>query len=344
MTTLCASTTATPHAGEVAWGYWQTLCFAATSAGIPMDDSRGLPQEGRAIPVERYLALFQVGIDRCEDFGLRVGKAVSLKTFPVLGMTLLSCRTVRQVLQQILRYESLNHDLGVSVLHEAQDASRFFWTPNPRFIPDPASPLALHLALSVFAGIRTFAPWLLPGDVRLQQLTFCGARPEADMGIQQFFQTPIRYHQSENSLRFDSRLLDQEIAGSDPSLFDTLASHANQLLSASPPSVAQQLKAMLPDALRNQAIRIDEVAAHLHMSARTLQRKLRDEGFTYQALVDDTRRRLAERYLLDKQRSINEIAALLGYQEQSSFNHAFKLWTGRSPSDFRENRPTNAKD
>ena len=89
-----------------------------------------------------------------------------------------------------------------------------------------------------------------------------------------------------------------------------------------------QLNSILPEALRQQSFRIDEVAKQLNMSTRILQRKLKDSGHSYKTLLDNTRRRIAEHYLADSTLSINEIAFLVGYQEQSSFNHAFKNWNG----------------
>lgn len=79
-----------------------------------------------------------------------------------------------------------------------------------------------------------------------------------------------------------------------------------------------------------------KVASQLNMSTRSLQRKLKELGQSYKTILDETRRSVAEMYLLDTALSINEIAFLIGYQEQSSFNHAFKSWNAVSPSRYRE--------
>jgi AraC-like DNA-binding protein len=71
------------------------------------------------------------------------------------------------------------------------------------------------------------------------------------------------------------------------------------------------------------------------MSSRTLSRKLRDEGVTYAEILDKLRSALAKRYLSDRELPVSEIAWLLGYQEVSSFTHAFKRWTGMTPREFR---------
>jgi AraC-like DNA-binding protein len=73
------------------------------------------------------------------------------------------------------------------------------------------------------------------------------------------------------------------------------------------------------------------VAKALALSARTLSRRLADEGTTYEEVVDQLRQTLALQYIKDRGMSISQIAWLLGYEGPTSFNHAFKRWTGRSP-------------
>jgi len=66
-----------------------------------------------------------------------------------------------------------------------------------------------------------------------------------------------------------------------------------------------------------------------------VQRRLADEGFTFDAILDDLRRDLALRYLSDKRIAIAEVAYLLGYSEPSPFHRAFKRWTGSTPNEMR---------
>jgi AraC-like DNA-binding protein len=76
----------------------------------------------------------------------------------------------------------------------------------------------------------------------------------------------------------------------------------------------------------------------LALSLRTLARRLADEDTTYGEVVDQLRRSLAIQYLKDPEMSLAQIAWLLGYEGSTSFNHAFKRWTGRSPSSDRNRK------
>ncbi|MEZ5592792.1 MAG: helix-turn-helix transcriptional regulator [Gammaproteobacteria bacterium] len=80
---------------------------------------------------------------------------------------------------------------------------------------------------------------------------------------------------------------------------------------------------------------ISDVAGHFGMSGRTLQRRLANRGYSYQTLVDESRRQLAERLLQQTDYSLAEVAFMTGFSEQSAFTRAFKRWAGQTPRSFR---------
>ncbi|MFD2231941.1 AraC family transcriptional regulator [Alkalimarinus sediminis] len=341
MTASCYSTTATPYHGEVAQSYWQTLVRSAERKGVEREQINRILNSGESSPsimVEQYINVMKAGITNCDDFGLEVGQSVTPGSYPVLGMTLLSCQSLRQVLEQVVRYESLNHDLGTSRLDIGVTESAYHWTPNPLYVPDPTSNLSFNLIVSVFAGIRTFSPWLINQSIPIKKLCFMAPEPKNASLYTSFFDTDIQYNQPVNAVVVESSVLAWPVLNGDVASFDALTSHAESLLNArdSQRDLVWQLKSSLPEALRRQTYRIEEVAGQLNMSVRTLQRKLKESGCNYQQLLDDVRRQLAEFYLTEATVSMSEIAFLVGYQEQSSFNHAFKSWTGLSPTAFRD--------
>ena len=125
----------------------------------------------------------------------------------------------------------------------------------------------------------------------------------------------------------------------DPNLLETLkpvcdaasrgARHSKGTLRA---LVENEMQKALP----HGDIRKSSIAKALGISPRTLSRRLADEGVTYAEVVDDLRRTLAMQYLKDPSISLSQIAWLLGYEGSTSFNHAFRRWTGRSPSALRQ--------
>lgn len=80
---------------------------------------------------------------------------------------------------------------------------------------------------------------------------------------------------------------------------------------------------------------IDDVAVALRTSPRTLQRRLRDAGTTYSDVLDEFLLDLADRMLVDSDVRVSEIGCLLGYADLSSFDRAYRAWTGHTPAETR---------
>ena len=87
---------------------------------------------------------------------------------------------------------------------------------------------------------------------------------------------------------------------------------------------------------------IDEVAGALHVSSRTLQRRLQDAGSSFQRVLEEARHHLARYYLNNSVLELNEAAYLLGYEDASSFVRAFRTWEGVPPARWRENQRAGA--
>jgi len=86
--------------------------------------------------------------------------------------------------------------------------------------------------------------------------------------------------------------------------------------------------------LPHGAARAASIAARFGMSGRTFARRLAEEGHTFSQLLDRLRLELARRYLVDDRLAISKVAWLLGYKEAGAFSHAFRRWTGKSPSEL----------
>ncbi|MBS3804285.1 MAG: helix-turn-helix transcriptional regulator [Oleiphilaceae bacterium] len=95
---------------------------------------------------------------------------------------------------------------------------------------------------------------------------------------------------------------------------------------------------MIAEGLPEGCARVEDVAAELNMSRHTLYKRLKEEDLTFLGLVEEVRREQALCYLHDRDRSLLEVAELLGFSELSAFSRAFKRWMGRSPAEFRSAR------
>jgi len=148
----------------------------------------------------------------------------------------------------------------------------------------------------------------------------------------------IRFSRSSNQLRLPLRILDLR-----PVLADPLASkQAIELCErelaqtgAAGDSTALRVCAVLAQLPRGGYPDQDTIAARLHMSSRTLARKLHGDGGSFQQLLDDARRRDACELIENTQLELQEVATRLGYRNPANFTRAFRKWTGESPSQYR---------
>jgi AraC-like DNA-binding protein len=137
---------------------------------------------------------------------------------------------------------------------------------------------------------------------------------------------------SHESLQTPNHLGDESIS----TFFDThLEDQLSKLMA--PNSLEHRIRIHVSRTLSEGVPTISDVAQQFGMSGRTLQRRLLERGSSYQALVDEARRQLAERLLRQTDYSLAEVAFMTGFSEQSAFSRAFKRWSGQTPRSFRIN-------
>jgi len=146
----------------------------------------------------------------------------------------------------------------------------------------------------------------------------------------------VRFEAPDNRLAVQRRYLDVPLQFANPTLLKLYRQQCDELLAALNRSAA------FTTDIRNYLLAspgrfpsFEEAADHLHVSPRTLRRRLDEEGTTYQRIVHELRRQLAETYLRDSILTVAEIADMLGYNDVSNFRRAFLSWTGRSPAAYR---------
>ena len=334
-----------PRAGtRVAGAYLQPLLELVQERGVALQAlalAAGLPHQAlsplpESITAPAFVRLLDAGAALTADahFGLHVGERVKLGTYSVYGLILLSCRDFGQVFQQTQRFESLAHDLGVSSLVVQGDSAQYLWHSH---FPQASR----HLAESVFAGVRVFSNWLAGMTLPAARMAFAHPAPDDTGEHSRIFGSDVVFGAQHHSAEFPAILLTLPVPNADVGLYPVLQQHAEQLLRAkmrtqADAGIVAQVGAAIAKNLSQDRARVSFVADDLNLTQRTLQRKLSDAGTSFQQVLDRTRKELAQDYLRQRGLSLVDIAFLLGFQNQSGFNHAFKEWTGTSPGHYRE--------
>jgi AraC-like DNA-binding protein len=151
-----------------------------------------------------------------------------------------------------------------------------------------------------------------------------------------WFDAPVRFGAPHSQLVIPRAALEAPLASSDPNLLSILTRAADELHRQRPAdaTMVTQVARVLREALRTDEAHVDRIAKRLGLTSRSLQRRLKDEGTSFNAVREDVRRQLSRRYL-DEGLSIAEISFLLGFSEPSAFFRAFKRWNGMTPLEAR---------
>ncbi|MBW2942504.1 AraC family transcriptional regulator [Zhongshania aquimaris] len=150
-------------------------------------------------------------------------------------------------------------------------------------------------------------------------------------------QLGCRFHNTatENAIAFPAAYLDQPIATSSRLLFRLLGGYLDRVKAASRHSDLDRVQDYIRSSLASGGCSIERCAEKLGTSVRTLQSRLSEAGLSFSELLEEQRMSLAQSYLKQDQFSLDDVAANLGYSEQSSFGRAFKRWTGVTPKQYR---------
>lgn len=268
------------------------------------------------------------------DFGLHLVEWVTHfppDHFDVLAFAARSSATLGELFRLVGRYIRLIHEGVYLALEEEGDQARLVHGHTPERI-GPRHPVEGMLALAVLHARLGVGDDFAPREVR-----FTHARPARVSEQERLFRAPVHYGCPRNELVLDRADLQRPQRHAEARLLALLDRQLGELLSGLPEArlLRDAVKRCIADDLPEREPCVAAVAARLHMSPRSLQRRLRSEGASFAQLLADLRRDLALRYLTDPRISIGEVAFLLGFLDVTAFHRAFKRWTGSTPAEHR---------
>jgi len=262
---------------------------------------------------------------------LRYARAIGPDDFGALGLAVKTATTVRGGLERIARYLLLLTDTATYGVQERPGGAAFVL--QGRLARRPGIRVANEAAL---AGVLSVVRQVAAVPVRPASVSFRHPRPASFDEHLRFFGCPVSFDAERDALDFDAGTLDADTRLGDEGLSRFLLGHLDDLrASAEDRSVEARVRDVVVDALASGVPSMADVARRLGMSERTLHRRLARRGGAYRALVERTRRDLAESLLHRHDYPLAEVAFLTGFSEQSAFHRAFKRWTDQTPAAFR---------
>lgn len=263
--------------------------------------------------------------------GLRIATGLDGAVMPLGFVAAYHARDFRDALNRVARFKRLCAPEVVSLTERDGRCEVTFTWPHAGSEGVPFSLVDASMVSLVELGRRGTAEPLSPLKVEL-------ARPVlARTAYERYFACQVQFGAGRDCLSFRQHDLDQRFVTYNKELLNVLAPELDRKLAQQErtDSMANQIQWVLRRRLTAGRPDIRAVAAELAMSERSLQRRLTDEGVTFQALVSATRHQLALEYLADPSLALMEIAYMLGYEDQNSFFRAFRQWESQTPSDWR---------
>ncbi|WP_260963258.1 AraC family transcriptional regulator [Pseudomonas citri] len=306
----------------------QALCLGAGLDPQLMDDPNA------RYPLSATTRLWALAVQASGDpaIGLRVSRFVNPTTFHAMGYALIASGSLREVFERIVRYQPVVNDALTLQLSRTEDRYLLSLTvpsghPTPAFEAIDAF-TAIYLRTCRSRLGRDYAP-----------LAVYLRRPEpADpTPWHKMFRAPVHFAAGQDRLEFnlvdfDSHLDDTDPASAEPNETTLKRSHIPLKPLTWERKVCTAIEAQLPEGEPSA----ERVAQAMHLSLRSLQRHLADEGCRFDTLLNECRENLALLHLRDPQCSLSEVGYLLGFADASSFSRAFKRWTGMTPGQFRD--------
>jgi AraC-like DNA-binding protein len=265
--------------------------------------------------------------------GLHLGQTISPKHFGVLGYVLLSCGTLGAALLRLQQYHQLIYDVNPMEIEADANQVTLLWgleMGRPGALVDETAISSLLQSCRDITDSPNYAP---------QSVAFVNPAPSDPSAYENWFGCPVEFDQSTTRITLKLSDLETPLRTADPALIEILEQQADALLADLQASedrpLSAEIRRLIVQQIRNSEPSADSVAAALHITSRTLHRKLSAESTSFRQVLQQTRHQLAKQYLQDPRLQLSEIALLLAYSEQSAFNRAFKSWQQQTPAQYR---------
>ncbi len=302
--------------------------------GIDLPDKSRWNEPGLRILANEYEQLIRRAITLSGEpwLGWEFGMSMNVSTHGFLGYAAMSSATLGDAIDLAVQYFRTRST--IVALESFVDGDQAVIQANEQIALNDIASFSME---SLFSSLYFMAQKMLIDKPLVGEVRLAYPRPSYFDKLEPLLPGPATFDCPHHQLRFDAALLQEPLQFADPRLSQMARSQCEEEMVdiKTPPALLGQVKRIVLAEVGNFP-NVDEVAEQLYMSSRTLKRKLQQLGTSYQKILDSLRRGLAVEYLTRSEHTIDEIAALLGYSDASNFARAFRRWTDKNPSDYRQ--------
>jgi AraC-like DNA-binding protein len=318
------------------------VCARLRASGVqlaPLLSRAGLTVEqiddrSARLKVQSQIRFLELGAEALQDdcLGFHLAREFDLREVGLLYYVLASSETLADALHKAERYSGIvNEGISLRVRAGHETAITLSYVDVER--RSDRQQIEFWLTSLVRLNRQLTNRRLVPSRIR-----FVHHRAETTPELRSFFGCEIEFGSNVDELVFPDTVKRMPIVSADPHLNELLIKYCDEALAHREVNCAtlrSSVENAIAPLLPHGKARADEIARRLGMSHRTFARRLSAEGLTFSKILDELRVDLAKGYLKGDDLPISQIAWLLGYREVSAFTHAFKRWTGMTPSQSR---------
>ena len=320
----------------------RALLDACSRLGLDTDQILAAARLDRAIlgdpdariPIEQVESLWKKAYELSNDpnLALHAIEVLPFGAYKVIDFLGSSAPTIGAALAKVADYFPLINAV-VRLPYVVGDRQVTFGMEAPSRPSAITRPYAEYTLAAVFLRTRMTTNQRF----RLIRIEFSHPRPADISEHERIFECPVVFGAGSCQMVIGRDIWDMPSMSTHPTLFSVLDTHARMLLDKlpAPDDIVSRVREAIETELRGGNPQLESIARRLAMSPRTLQRRLSDRGVLFNDLLDSMRFRAAKSYLAHRDIAGSEVAYLLGFVEQSSFNRAFKRWSGQTPTEYR---------
>jgi len=285
-----------------------------------------------------YAALMQMARSSSDipDLALQIGERFLPSALGIYGFSMITADSMREIVKRSQKYQHhISNSLKIDISRNENNYEISF------VIDAPTSEITDFIMDFSMAQSLNATRWIL-GNKNMQPVAVYLTRPKPEnlTDYEKFFQCPLHFNHSTNILAVSKQDFERPSPSRNKQL-DEINEYELQRIVASSgeQSLSQLVKEQIISLFHTGDVSMETIARYFNISERTLLRRLKEEGFTFLELVDQTRKFLAKHHIEKTESSFQEITFALGFKDSSTFYRAFKRWYGQTPSQFRQQRP-----
>ncbi|MBB4234471.1 AraC family transcriptional regulator [Rhizobium esperanzae] len=284
------------------------------------------------IDMRDYFEFFEDAARAFENpaLGARLGFALRPGDLWPIGLLLMQASSIGSALTYYARYATAFQTATTFSLQPASQGLVFGYKVHADIKPKSLFRQDNEFTLACICSQLQMA---FDSDWRPLEVHFEHASNGQDATLQRMFGAPVQFNQTRNCIVIDRRDAERQYRIEDRDFINVLNQHMASVIASSNQDVSatEQVRALISVRLGLASVELNDLAAEMAITPRTLQRRLAEENTSLRTILKDYREQMAIAYLTQGNMTAEAISTALGYAESTVFSRAFKSWTGSSP-------------